>query len=68
MMRLMTGYRHGCGDMLIKETKKNIYIYMFYTIKEADFDSHGLKDMRWKHVLSSLSGPATAAWVSSSSD
>lgn len=65
MMRLMTGCRHGCGDMLIKETKKK---KMFYTIKEADFDSDGLKDMRWKHVLSSLSGPAAAAWVSSSSD
>lgn len=64
MMRLMTGCCHGCGDMLIKEIKKKV----FCTIKEADFDSHGLKDTRWKHMLSSLSGPGAAACVCSSSD
>lgn len=40
--------------MLMKEIKERV----FYTIKEADFDSLGLK-----HVLSSPSGPAADARV-----
>lgn len=41
---------------------------MVYTMKEADFDSYGLKDMRWKHMLRSLSGPGASARLSSTSD